>query len=165
MKLFFLVTAIVIGFSAFSQTEIIMSKTHMIALLDQEDSKTLYEISEIEPVEEDGALIKTFGPEDKLVEVSCSKLDEKYSCFGMLKFYNLKEKEEGKYNPESFYFAAEVNGDDKNILWYKQLNLPEHTFGNGQKFKEFLSSDEGMFFNCRKFVDGKKICKLGIIIP
>ena len=144
--------------SAFSQTKLINHLEHYIALLDHHDSKLLYEALDIEPFETDRGLRKTMGPEDRLISVSCLKKDDIHSCYGMLKFFNLRDD----IQPENFFFVANVQGKHTNS-WFQQLDIPEEDFGGGHFLKEFAAHDEGMYFNCRRHKNSKE-CRLGIRI-
>ena len=152
-----LILAIVLSTSALSQTRLINHVKHYIAILDQQDSELLYNALDIEPVEKAGHLIKTMGPEEKLVEVSCVKKDNAHSCYGMLKFFNIEDKK-----PSNFFFVSDVSSGHVSS-WFNQLDIPEQDFGGGHYFKEFAAHDEGMYFNCRRSGESKQ-CRLGIRI-
>jgi hypothetical protein len=157
MKIILILT-VLSSFSTFSQTKLINHLKHYIALLDHQDSKILYNALDIEPVETEKGLVKTMGPEDHLVAVSCLKKDEIHSCYGMLKFYNLKDK----VGMKNFFFVANVQSKHTRS-WFNQLDIEEIDFGNGQFLKEFAAHDEGMYFNCRR-TNNSKECRLGIRI-
>lgn len=145
-----------------AQTRLVNNKDHYLAILDGKDSKTLYKALNIKPQVSGPSFIKRMGPTDLLVEISCTLKNKTYSCFAMLKLYNLKESEE-QHKVLEFYLAADV-AQDLVDSWYDQLNIPNEDFGNGHLFKEFSASDGAMYFNCRVSPSSPKQCRLGIIL-